>query len=136
MTMHLLPSYFTTTVSNRKNKKKAKSKSQIEHEKWLEKRGLLPAQLKTKKRVDINWQDEYSKSIKVERKYASAEMTGSRDSCTKKDIMSNLHKEPEHVRKEILDKASRVMPLYNKGGLQYATPETDMKTVGTKSRRG
>ena len=134
MTMHLLPAYFTTTRT--KSKKSKPKKSDLEHQKWLTKRGLAPEQLKAKKRVDFNWQDEYSKSIKVERKYASAEMTGSRDSCTKKDIMSNLHKEPEHVRKEILEKASRVMPLYNKGGLQYATPETDMKTVGTKSRRG
>jgi hypothetical protein len=28
------------------------------------------------------------------------------------------------------------MPLFNKGGLQYASPETDMTTVGSKSRRG
>jgi hypothetical protein len=92
--------------------------------------------LKAKKKLDINWQEEYTKTIKVERKYESVEMSGSRDSCAKKDIMTRLHKEPEHVRKEILDKASRVMPLYNKGGLQYCTPETDIKTVGTKSRRG
>ena len=132
--MHLLPAYFTTT--NTKKKKSKPKKSDLEHQKWLEKRGLAPHQLSAKKRVDNNWQDEYTKTIKVERKYASAEMSGASDSCAKKDIMTKLHKEPEHVRREILDKASRVMPLYNKGGLQYATPETDMKTVGTKSRRG
>lgn len=134
MTMHLLPAYFTTT-STKKKKPKIK-KSDLEHKAWLAKRGLLPHQVKAKLKVDNKWKEEYSASIKVERKYKSAEMTGSWDSCAKKDIMSNLHKEPEHVKKEILDKASRVMPLYNKGGLQYATPETDMKTVGTKSRRG
>jgi hypothetical protein len=136
MTMHLLPAFFTTNGSNKKNKKKIKTKAQIEHEKWLEKRGLSPAQLKLKKKVDFNWQNEYTSSVRVERKYASAEMSGSSDSCAKKDIMTRLHNEPKHVREEILKKASRVMPLYNKGGLQYATPETDMKTVGTKSRRG
>lgn len=134
MTMHLLPAYFTTT--NSKKRKSKPSKADAEHQKWLAKRGLSPEQLKAKKRVDINWASEYSKTIKVERKYASVEMSGASDSCAKKDIMTKLHKEPEHVRREILDKASRVMPLYNKGGLQYATPETDMKTVGTKSRRG
>jgi hypothetical protein len=63
-------------------------------------------------------------------------MSGSSDACAKKDIMTKLHNEPKHVREEILNKASRVMPLYNKGGLQYVTPETDIKTVGSKSRRG
>lgn len=134
MTMHLLPAYFTTT--NTKKKKTKLKKPDVEHQKWLEKRGLAPNQLKAKIKLDKNWQDEYSKTIKVERKYQSAEMTGSSDSCAKKDIMSRLHKEPNHVKKQILDKASRVMPLYNKGGLQYCTPETDIKTVGTKSRRG
>lgn len=131
--MHLLPAYFTTT--NTKKKKNKPKKSDLDHQKWLAKRGLLPEQLKAKIKLDNKWQEEYSQSMKVERKYGSAEMTGSRDSCAKKDIMSNLHKESSKVRKEILDKASRVMPLYNKGGLQYATPNTDMKTVGTKSRR-
>ena len=135
MTMHLLPAFFTTTASNRKSKKK-KTKAQIEHEKWLEKKGLSPNQLKTKKKLDSNWKEEYASILKVDRKYESAEMTGSFDACANKDIMSRLHKEPEHIRKEILEKASRVMPLFNKGGLQYATPETDLKTVGTKSRRG
>ncbi len=133
--MHLLPAYFTTT-SNRSKKKSKPKKSDVEHQKWLAKRGLLPQQLKEKIKLDNNWKTEYAKSIKVERKYVSVEMSGSSDSCAKKDIMSRLHREPEHVKKEILDKASRVMPLYNKGGLQYVTPETDMKMVGSKSRRG
>jgi len=51
-------------------------------------------------------------------------------------IMANLHKEKPEVQKEILDKASRCMPLFNKGGYQYATPDTDMKMVGNKTRRG
>lgn len=134
MTMHLLPAYFTTT--NSKKKKTKTKKSDLEHQAWLAKRGLLPQQLKAKIKLDNNWKEEYSKSIKVERKYESATMSGSRDSCAKKDIMTRLHKEPEHVKNEILNKASRVMPLYNKGGLQYVTPDTDMKMVGSKSRRG
>jgi len=134
MTMHLLPAYFTT--NNTKKKKTKLKKSDLEHQAWLAKRGLLPKQLKEKIKLDSNWQTEYNNTIKVERKYQSAEMVGSSDSCSKKDIMSNLHKEPAHVRKEILNKASRVMPLYNKGGLQYVTPDTDIKMVGSKTRRG
>lgn len=135
MTIHLLPAYFTTTKS--KSKKSSKqSKANIEHQKWLEKRGLSPQQLKNKVKPDNNWAEEYAAVLKVERKYVSVETKGSSDSCSKKGVMANLHKEPEHIRREILDKASRVMPLYSKGGLQFATPGTDMKMVGSKSRRG
>lgn len=136
MTMHLLPAFYTTTVGKRKTKSKPKTASQVAYDIWLVKQGLSPAQLKSKKTVDSNWKTEYTNSIKVDRKYESSGMSGSKDACVRRGVMSNLHKEPEHVRKEILDKASRCMPLYNKGGLQYATPDTDMKTVGTKSRRG
>jgi hypothetical protein len=134
MTMHLLPAYFTTT--NTKKKKTKMKASEIEHQKWLAKRGLTREQINVKKKVDFNWSSEYAKTLKVDKKYKSAEMSGSSDACAKKDIMTKLHNEPKHVREEILIKASRVMPLYNKGGLQYVTPETDIKTVGSKSRRG
>jgi hypothetical protein len=36
-----------------------------------------------------------------------------------RSLMSKLHEEPEHVRREIERKARSVAPLYNKGGLQY-----------------
>ena len=54
----------------------------------------------------------------------------------KQGILANLHKESKEVQQQILDKASRCMPLFNKGGYQYATDDTDMTTVGSKSRRG
>lgn len=136
MTMHLLPAFYTTTVGKRKSKSKPKSATQIAYDKWLQKQGLSPNQLKSKKTVDSNWKIEYTNSIKVERKYESAGMSGSKDFSAKRGVMDNLHKEPEHVRKEILNKASRCMPLYNKGGIQYASPDTDFTTVGSKSRRG
>ena len=50
--------------------------------------------------------------------------------------MANLHKESAEVQQAIMDKASRCLPLYNKGGYQYATPDTDMTMTGSKSRRG
>jgi hypothetical protein len=133
--MHLLGPWFTTTKTDRKQKNKVK---QIDkHEAWLLKNGLHPEQIKIKKGVDLKWKQRYTESIRVDQSgYVSAGMSGSASSCAKRDIMTNLHKEPEHVRKEILEKASRVMPLFNKGGLQYATPETDLTQVGSKSRRG
>lgn len=135
MSMHLLGPWFTTTKTNTKSK--SKPKQLTKHDVWLLKNGVHPEQIKIKKGVDLNWKKEYTKNMKVDQSdYVSAGMSGSASSCAKRDIMSNLHKEPEHVRREILEKASRVMPLFNKGGLQYATPETDLTQVGSKSRRG
>lgn len=136
MSMHLLPAYFTTS-RNSKRKPKQKTPAQIKHEKWLESMKLSPKDIESKKTLDKNWKSAYNSDIKVERgNYVSMGMSGSKDACAKRDIMTNLHKEPKHVRKEILEKASRVMPLYNKGGLQFALPSEDMTMVGSKTRRG
>jgi hypothetical protein len=133
--MHLLGPWFTTTKTNTKSK--SKPQQLTKHDVWLLKNGVHPEQIKIKKGVDLNWKKEYTKNMKVDQSdYVSAGMSGSAFSCAKHNIMSNLHKEPEHVRREILEKASRVMPLFNKGGLQYATPETDLTQVCSKSRRG
>lgn len=135
MTMHLLPAYYTMNKSS--SKKKSSSSKPSAHDLWLAKNGLLPEQIKRKKTVDKNWKKEYTDTLKVDREgYVSAGMSGDASSCIDKTLMTNLYKEPEHVRRAVLEKASRVMPLFNKGGLQYATPETDMTTVGSKSRRG
>lgn len=138
MTMHLLPAFFTTTATKRKSNNTPKTAKQIEHEKWLQSQGLSRDQLKRKKVVDPNWKTKYTDSLRIEHKtnYESSGMSGSKDFAAKKGIMEAIHKEPEHVRKEILAKASRVMPLYNKGGLQYASPAEDMTQIGSKSRRG
>jgi hypothetical protein len=134
MTMHLLPAYYTTTKTF---SRKAKPKLPSKHDAWLLKNGLHLSQIKSKKGVDVNWKKRYNEDMMVDRTdYVSSGMSGTASSCVDRSLMSNLHKEPEHVRKAILDKASRVMPLFNKGGLQYATPETDMTQVGSKSRRG
>lgn len=139
MSMHILPAFYTTTVSKRKLSRKSKAKSKLvsDHDRWLLSKGLHPDQIKLKKGVDENWKKRYSEDMKVDREgYVSSGLSGSKSACAKRDIMTNLHKEPEHVQKEILKKASLVMPLYNKGGLQYAGPNVDLTTVGTKSRRG
>lgn len=131
MTMHLVGPYLTTTRYNSKKKKSARQiKADAEHEAWLKKRGVDRASIKSavekaKPRADMP-KYEYTKV-----QYSNVVGSG-----TQSGVMANLHKEPVHIQKAILDKASRVMPLYNKGGLQYCTPDTDLKTVGTKSRRG
>lgn len=135
MSMHILPAYFTTNNS-RKRKSKTQTKSQQEHDAWLLKQGLHPTQIKNKKRVDKNWKSKYNESLKVDRSdYVSAGLSGNASSCAKRDIMTNLHKEPKHVQQAILEKASRVMPLYNKGGLQVLCASDDIKSVGSLSRR-
>jgi hypothetical protein len=139
--MHILPAYYTTTnTRKRKRKSKVQSKLVSDHDRWLLQHGVHPEQIrvkKDKKVLDKMWRSGYNESMMVDRSdYVSAGLSGDASSCAKRDIMTNLHKEPEHVQKEILKKASLVMPLYNKGGLQYAGPNVDLTTVGTKSRRG
>ena len=106
---------------------------------WLFKRGLHPKQIQLKKTVDKNWKKEYIESMKVDRStrsYDDKGLSGIVSSCVKRDIMTNLHKEKQEVREAILEKASRVMPLYNKGGLQLLSPFDDLTKIGTLSRRG
>lgn len=137
MTMHLLPAFYTTTVNRKPKRSNSKSQAiaRAEHEAWVQ--SMTGGKKASKKVLDFKWKQRYNDDMMVDRSgYVSAGMSGSAFSCTDRSLMSNLHKEPEHVRKEILAKASRVMPLFNKGGLQYATPETDMTQVGSKSRRG
>jgi hypothetical protein len=99
-------------------------------------KGLHPTQIAKKKTVDKNWKQQYNNDMMVDRStrdYDQKQFTAG--DCSKKDIMSNLHKEPKHVQEAILEKASRVMPLYNKGGLQLLSPKDDLTQIGTKSRR-
>lgn len=135
--MQIMPAYYTSTKTTRKSKSTKKTAAQIEHEKWLSKKGLMNKQSKKdKNKINADWKKEYKESLKVDREnYVSGGMSGSKDSCAKRGIMTNLHKEPKEVQEQVLYKASRVMPLFNKGGLQYATPGEDMKQVGTKTRR-
>ncbi len=134
MSMHLLPAFFND-IGNSKRKRKAKS-TLTEHDKWLIKQGLHLSQIKKKKTVDLSWKKKYNDDMMVDRstkQHDNKKLVAGPTSKT--DIMTNLHKEPEHVQAEILRKASLVMPLYNKGGLQYAGPDVDLTTVGTRSRR-
>jgi hypothetical protein len=136
--MHLAPVFVTTTRYNSKNKKSKSVRAAAaaaKHDEWLRKRGLHPEQrtlqraFKGKHVIDIPDYADTRHSVELSN---SLHVGGG----FKKGVMANLHKESAAVQREILDKASRCMPLYNKGGLQYATPGEDMTQVGTKSRRG
>lgn len=135
MSMHLAPAYLTTTRYNAKKKLSIKEqRAKIEHEAWLKKQGLHPEQLAARK------------SPKSDKSYKPASVVCKDDSIPLSNtivdggrvhgIMANLHKESPEVQKAIMDKASRCMPLYNKGGYQLATPNEDLTQVGSKSRRG
>lgn len=132
MTMHLVGPYLTTTRYNGKTKLNAKQRRALEeHEAWLKKQGI-GTKTKTEKRVASPHEiPDYRAGSR-----STVPLGNDIGNGYKNGIMENLHKESPETQKAILDKASRVMPLYNKGGLQYATPGTDLTTVGTKSRRG
>lgn len=131
MSMHLEKPYLTTTRYNGKKKLNAKQqRAKAEHDEWLRKRGLHPDQRKTpiKSIVEVpNYREGIRSTVPLSNSVGNGFKTG---------VMENLHKEAPKVQKAILDKASRCMPLYNKGGYQYMTDGTDVTTVGSKSRRG
>jgi hypothetical protein len=134
--MHLVGPYMTTTRYNAKKKKsnsRRLAESEAKHNAWLEKQGLTPNQIKLKKAFVGNVRIDTKPNTTTSNPYQLSNSVGN---GYKKGIMENLHKESPEVQQEILYKASRCMPLYNKGGIQYATPGEDMTQVGTKSRRG
>ena len=136
MSMHLVGPYLTTTKYGSKKKKsnsKRLAESEAKHNAWLAKQGLTPNQLKLKKEFVGNVRINTRPDLTTSNPYQLSNSVGN---GYKKGIMENLHKESPEVQKEIMLKASRCMPLFNKGGLQYATPGEDMTQVGTKSRRG
>ena len=95
--MGLMPAFYTITATRRESKAKVKPKSS--HEIWLEKNGLSLKQIAQKKKVDENWKKRYNEGLKVERgDYVSSGLSGDASSCTKRDLMSNLHKEPEQIK--------------------------------------
>jgi len=131
MTMHLLPAYFTSTRTAKS--KSTTVKKMTAHDQWLMKRGLHPSQIAAKKRQVGEYKNDLP-DYSLDRD--SGKLGNSVGNGFARGIMTNLHKERPEVQREIMLKASRCMPLFNKGGYAYATPETDMTTVGSKSRRG
>jgi hypothetical protein len=136
MSMHLVGPYLTTTRYNGKKKKsnnRRLAEATAKHEEWLRKQGLHPEQRKLKK-ASVGGDVKHDlPDYRVDNPYQLSNGIGN---GYRKGVLENLHKEKPEVQQAILEKASRCMPLFNKGGYQYATPDTDMTTVGSKSRRG
>lgn len=132
--MALLPAYYTTT-NQRKRKQRKHDRS--EHDAWLVKMGVSPKQIKAKKSKNVSWKSEYSAGLKVDRSTAHHE-SPLNEVCdghtNNRSVMANLHKESEATREAILAKAKRVMPLYNKGGLQVLTETDDLKCLNKVTR--
>lgn len=107
------------------NKKLAEAKRA--HEKWLRSRGLHLDQLadrkkarpKRKFRTDTNYGESYyGESLRP-----SDAIKGDSQTGTDRSLMANLHKEPEHVRREVLRKAAACDTTYNKGNVMYSPNE-------------
>jgi hypothetical protein len=130
--MPLLPVYYTTT--NLRKRKQTKH-DRSEHDAWLIKMGVSPKQIKAKKTANKSWKSDYSNSLQVDRSTKHHEKSlqevcnAPANATANRSVMANLHKENEETRKAILDKAKRVMPLYNKGGLQVLTESDDLKAL-------
>lgn len=135
--MQLMSPAFTTSKYNSKGTKKpntaASRKAATDYENWLRKQGLHPEQRKLVKAFKGEYKNALP-DLKVESKIPLGNTIPVKGGF-QRGVMANLHNESPEVQAAILDKASRVMPLFNKGGLQFATPGTDMTTVGSKSRR-
>lgn len=129
MSMHLEKAWITTTVSNRRRRDREPTRAQLEHEKWLRSQGLHPEQLE-KKTKHVNKIPSYKTEevVKLSNKVGNGFRTAT--------VLEKLNDETVDVQMQILKKAARVAPAYNKGGYQLITPGEDIKTIGSKSRRG
>jgi hypothetical protein len=105
-------------MRRRRTKNKRLARALEEHEAWLHEMGVRPSI----PRDAARWRGDYHASLRqgvapppVHDRVALAGGGGTPN----RSLMSRLHLEPEHVRREIERKARSVAPLYNKGGLQY-----------------
>lgn len=116
------------------NKRLARARE--EHDKFLVKMGVHPSQLKETKKVGNYFGPRRKQAKPVEEKVFLEDISAYKNTGSVKGILANLHNEPEHVQRQVRELQSRVMPLYNKGGLQLALKNEDLSTVGARSRRG
>jgi hypothetical protein len=92
------------------------------HRQWLRRRGVRPPSRRDRER----WAEEYAATLDTGRlpdRYSTEPLAGGADATADRSLMARLHKEPPHVRAEILRKAAMVAPAFNKGALQYV-PDT------------
>ena len=116
--------------------KKSLARARVEHDKFLTKMGVHPSQLKEKKKMGNYYGTRRTPAKPVEEKVFLEDVSAYKNTGKVKGILANLHNEPEYVQQQVRALQSRVMPLYNKGGLQLALKNEDLSTVGARSRRG
>ena len=130
---------FRSTTTNLRKRKQRKHDN-TEHVAWLSSMGLLPKQIKAKKTKNAGWSKQYTESLQVERSTKHYEKSvqevcnAPANATAKRGVMTNIHKESEETRQAILAKAKRVMPLYNKGGLQVLSESDDLKALNKVAR--
>jgi hypothetical protein len=67
MTMHLLPAFYTTTVSRKpkRSNNKRQALARAEHEAWIQ--SMTGGKKADKKVLDFKWKQRYTDTIKVDR---------------------------------------------------------------------
>ena len=136
MSMHLVGPYMTTTRYNSKSKKSKSVKAvtaAAKHDEWLRQRGLHPEQRNLQrafKGKHVNSIPDYTDTRHT------AELSNGIGNGFKKGMMANLHKESPEVQRAVMEKAARTTMAYNKGPIQYFSPESDKTNLGSMSRRG
>ena len=136
MSMHLVGPYLTTTKYNSKKKKSGSAKlaeATAKHEQWLRKQGLHPEQRNLQRAFKGRYQNDIP-DYTVTRH--TAELSNGIGNGFKKGMMANLHKESPEVQRAVMEKAARTTMAYNKGPIQYFSPESDKTNLGSMSRRG
>lgn len=142
MTMHMVHPGLNT-INTGKNRKKLNAKQQrnlAEHQAWLRKQGLHPEQL-TKNKVKPSGKLQLSPAFDTPTPQLSNTVVdgGFRKTIwdtkwrrTYEDDPLMAEREDDALRKADARK-SRLMPLYNKGPVQYCT---DMNTLKEGNGRG
>jgi hypothetical protein len=124
---------YTTTPTS---KPKRKTQKEIEaYNQWL--RSVNPSGKKPSRPVgNLSANKPYRRGFDDTKKIPSVD-TGVTGALAVKNIMDplNLSRMSEEDREKVVAKSKRVSIVYNKGGYQYLTDDTDPTTLGSSERR-